>query len=182
MLFSEKTTPKEAVSELHDYITKVQSFKKPLIGYLFQESNIIKNTQELKKHYPFFDIESPEKNIKLLNRAYDLYSFVLTESNEENFSITIDNLPQSNFNEFKKIDKCAENILQNKNLQKYLQLRSIRKKLDYSFQNQPKDIFLKSIHEVEDLVTAEMTHFLDQRIIEYVDNHATEANNLKTII
>ncbi len=180
--FSEKITPKEAVGELHNYVAKIQSFKKPIIGYLFQESNIIKSTHELKKYYPFLEIESPEKNLKLLNRVYDLYSFIHAEADDENFSIVVHNLPQSNFEEFKIIDSGAENILQSKNLQKYLQLRSIRKKLDYGFQNQPKDIFFKSIHEIEDLVTAEMTHFLDQRIIEYVDNHATEANNLKTII
>ena len=180
--FSGKITPKEAIGELHSYITKIQSFKKPLIGYLFQENNIIKSTQELKKYYPFLDIESPEKNLKLLSRIYDLYSFILTEADDENFPTVVDNLAQPNFEEFKKIDRGAENILQNENLQKYLQLRSIRKKLDYSFQNQPKDIFFKSIHEIEDLVTAEMTYFLDQRIIEYVDNYAAEANNLKTII
>lgn len=182
-IFSEKTTPKEAIEELDNYINKIQSFRKPLIGYLFQEKNIAKSNQELKKYYPFFDIESPEENLKLLSRVYDMYSFILTDvDDDENFSIVTENIPQSDFEKLKIVDSSAEYVLQNKNLQKYIQLRNIRKKLDYGFQNQPKDIFFKSIHEIEDLVTAEMTHFLDQRIIEYVDNHATEANNLKTII
>lgn len=181
--FSEKTTPQNAVEHLKNYINKIESLKKPLIGYALQEKAIARHTQELKKHYPFFDIESPEKNLQLLHRAYDIYSFVLDELDDvNNFLVVIENLPKGNFAEFKNINKTASSILNDKNLQKYLQLRSIRKKLDDGFQNQPKDIFFKSIHEIEDLVTAEMTHFLDQRIIEYVDNHATEANNLKTII
>jgi len=114
--FSEKITPKEAVGELHGYIAKIHSLKKPLIGYLFQESNIIKNTQELKKHYPFLNIESPEKNLKLLSRVYDLYSFILTETDDENFLTVIDNLPQPDFEEFKKIDSYAENIIKNPGL------------------------------------------------------------------
>ena len=181
--FSEKTTPQNAVEHLKNYINKIESLKKPLIGYAFQKKAIARHTQELKKHYPFFDIESPEKNLQLLYRTYDIYSFVLDELDDvNNFLVVIENLPKENFAEFKNINKTASQILNDKNLQKYLQLRSIRKKLYERFQNQPKDIFFKSIHEIENLVTAEMTHFLDQRIIEYVDNHATEANNLKTII
>lgn len=123
--FFEKIPPKEAVRELSNYIAKIRSFKKPLIGYLFQESNIIKNTQELKKHYPFFDIESPEKNLNLLSRVYDMYSFILTETDDINFHTVVKNLTKPNFDEFKNIDSCADNILQNNNLQKYLQLRNI---------------------------------------------------------
>lgn len=182
-IFSEKITPKEATVELNNYINKIQSFKKPLIGYLFQEKNIAKSNQELKKYYPFFDIESPEKNLKLLSRIYDMYSFILTDVDDnENFSIVTENLPQSYFEKFKKIDSSAENVLQNKNLQKYLQLRNIRKKLDYGFQNQPKDIFFKSIHEIEDLVTGEMMHLLDERIVNYANNYPGEVSKLRKII
>ena len=67
-------------------------------------------------------------------------------------------------------------------MKKFLQLRDIRNKLEKGFKNQPKDIYFQSIHEIEDLVTAQMTHFLDERIISYVDKCAGEANNLKTII
>lgn len=181
--FSEKTTPQEAVGWLKNYVDEIESLKKPLIGYLFQDNAISKYTQELKKIYPYFEIGSPEKNLQLLSRVYDVYSFVLNElETTDNFLEVIDNLFEENFVRFKSISKTASRVLNDKNLQKYLQLRSIRKKLDDGFQNQPKDIFFKSIHEIEELVTAEMAHFLDQRIVEYVDNYAGEANNLKTII
>lgn len=182
-LFSEKITPQEATEYLNKYIVKIESFKKPFIGYFLQEKNIANASQELKKHYPFFDIENPERNISSLRRVCDLYSLILSEMEDSgNFSLVLKNLPEVEFRKFKKISDSAESVLQNDKLLKYLQLRSIRKKLDNGFQNQPKDIFFKSINEIEDLVTAEMTHFLDGRIIEYVHTYPGEVQNLKTII
>jgi very-short-patch-repair endonuclease len=181
--FTEDANSFEATKAFNEYVEKITQLKKPLIGYLFQGGNILNATQEIKKKLPFFDIENPEKELKLLKKVESIYSFIASKiEDEKDFSEVIKNLQEDDFQELKQVVSSAEEFLKNENLKKFLQLRDIRNKLEKRFKNQPKDIYFQSIHEIEDLVTAQMTHFLDERIISYVDKCAGEANNLKTII
>jgi superfamily I DNA and/or RNA helicase/very-short-patch-repair endonuclease len=181
--FLEKISPLEAVKYLENYIHEIESFKRPLIGYLLEAENISNSTHRFKKVFPFFDVESPEKNLKLLKSVHRIYEFILSElEKEENFLEVIESLPQEKFERLEGIIEQIDIFLKSDNLQKYLRVIVVGEKLESKFQKQPEDIFFKSIYEVEDLVAAEMTHFLDKRIVEYVDNFASEANTLKSII
>jgi len=64
----------------------------------------------------------------------------------------------------------------------YFKYKKIEQKLEKQFNNLPEDIFSDSVVEIEDLITAKMTYFLDKRIIEYTDHYAGEVQNLKDII
>lgn len=64
----------------------------------------------------------------------------------------------------------------------YITFKEVELELTSDFTNIPDDKFSESIQELESLSTAEMTHFLDKRIIEYVDEFAGEVNVLKSII
>ncbi|MCT4591887.1 MAG: AAA domain-containing protein [Candidatus Gracilibacteria bacterium] len=179
----EDEDPASALDVFLTYINKLEKLKRPLLGYLFQDGNITKATREFKETFPFFGIENPEKEITTLQKAYDLFSYVFKELEDpEEFNNTIKKLQPSEFESLKSMSQKAKDLLKNENLQKYLELKRVKNLLEEGFKNQPKDLYAKSIHEVEELVTAEMTHFLDKRIIEYVDNNASEANTLKNII
>lgn len=181
--FPEELEPGKTINTFSEYVKKVENFKKPLIGYLFQKQNILKETEKLKNDFPFFEIEFPEKELSLLKKVLNVYNFILSKSeNKNNFKEIITNFDEENSQKLEKANELATTFLKNENLKKYLQLCNIRKKLEVGFQNQPKDIYFQSIHEIENLVTAQMTHFLDERIINYVDKHAGESNNLKNII
>jgi len=54
----------------------------------------------------------------------------------------------------------------------YFKYKKIEQKLEKQFNNLPEDIFSDSVVEIEDLITAKMTYFLDKRIIEYTDHYA----------
>jgi len=64
----------------------------------------------------------------------------------------------------------------------YFEYQKIEQKLEKQFNNLPEDIYSDSITEIEYLITAKMTYFLDRSIIEYTDHYANEVNNLKDII
>lgn len=181
--FAEKLSPADAVNDLKKYISEIELLKKPIIGYLFQEKKIASATRELKKEFPFFDIENPERNLKSINQVYDVFSFIFSKIDRPiDFERVVHYLSEQNFQELKNIANLADAFLKNERLNKYLQLRDIRKKLEEGFQKQPEDLYFKSINEIEYLVTAEMTHFLDERIVNYVSNCAGEVQNLASIV
>jgi superfamily I DNA and/or RNA helicase/very-short-patch-repair endonuclease len=181
--FTEKATPLESVETLKSYILKIETLKKPVIGYLFQNKNIFNSTCEFKKTFPFFDLEYPERDLKLLSQVHGVFSYILSNTEDsEDFRNIISGLSDDKFENLKNLSRSAKLFLKNENLVKYSQFESIRKKLEVGFKNQPKDIYFQSIGEIESLVTAEMTHFLDHRIIQYVDNHKNELETLKNII
>jgi len=70
----------------------------------------------------------------------------------------------------------------NEDILAYLQFKGIEQKLESQFNNPPKDNFFDSINSIEELSAAQMTYFLDKRIIEYTQGYATEVNTLKSII
>ena len=182
-IFSDTIAPSLAVKELKNYIDKIISLKKPLIGYLFQGNVIAKHTQKFKEMFPYFGIEHPHKNLWLLNRVHDVYLFILrTFNTPNNFLTTVKHIDNENFMRIREIKNIAPKFFANKGLQKYPHFRHTKKKLYNAFENQPEDIFFNSIHEIETLVTLEMAFFLDRMLIEYVDNYAADANNLKSII
>jgi hypothetical protein len=69
--------------------------------------------------------------------------------------------------------ELIENLFKFKNLEKILTAK---------FNTEPVDNYHESLSEIEQLITAEMTHFLDKRIIEYTTNNPQEVNNLKRIV
>ncbi|MFC1495812.1 AAA domain-containing protein [Candidatus Margulisiibacteriota bacterium] len=64
----------------------------------------------------------------------------------------------------------------------YLKFKEIEQKLEEQFTDIPNDNFQSLITEIEDLVTAEMTFFLDKRIIEYTSDYAGEVHTIKSIV
>ena len=70
----------------------------------------------------------------------------------------------------------------NEYILKYFEYREIEEKLESQFNDQPDDKFFDLINNIQDLVTAQMTYFLDERIIKYTENNANEASTLKNII
>ncbi|MEK7595367.1 MAG: AAA domain-containing protein [Patescibacteria group bacterium] len=60
--------------------------------------------------------------------------------------------------------------------------KHLESKLTNSFTNAPADDYITRIETVEQLITAQMTYFLDKRIIEYSQDNAGEVNTLKTIL
>jgi len=70
----------------------------------------------------------------------------------------------------------------NKEIEEYSKHKILQSKLEEQFNSQPEDRFSNSITEIEDLITARMTYFLDKRIIEYTQNYANEVGTLKNIV
>ena len=67
-------------------------------------------------------------------------------------------------------------------IKEYSKHKTLQSKLEKQFNSQPKDRFSNSINEIEDLITAQMTYFLDKRIIEYTQDYAGQVNTLKNIV
>ncbi len=178
----EKSTPQKAIQALENYVNKLESIRDSQTDYLLEEKSISELTQKLQKIYTHLKLEIPETNLQLFRHVYDVYLFVFSEVDVVNFWVVIKNLPQENFIEFKEINNAAARVLKNENLQRYISMRHTEKKLYNSFKNEPEDSFFTQIHEIEELVTLEMTHFLDKRILEYVDNFQSDAGTLKSII
>ncbi|MCG2693232.1 AAA domain-containing protein [Candidatus Parcubacteria bacterium] len=64
----------------------------------------------------------------------------------------------------------------------YLKFKEITQKLEKQFNNPPEDKFFDSINAIEEFSAAQMTYFLDKRIIEYTQDYAAEVNTLKSIV
>ena len=69
-----------------------------------------------------------------------------------------------------------------KEVLEYSKHKDLQSKLEKQFNNHPEDKFFNSINEIEDLITARMTYFLDERIVNYTDDHPGEVNKLRKII
>ena len=72
--------------------------------------------------------------------------------------------------------------ISNGKIEEYFKYKEIEQELDRKFKNQPEDIYSQSTDDLQQLVTAQMTHFLDERIINYTEHHPGEAQNLKVIV
>lgn len=69
-----------------------------------------------------------------------------------------------------------------KQITAYLQYKKIERKLEDQFSMSENDLYTHGAATIERLVTAQMTHFLDKRIIEYTSGFAGDVNTLKNIL
>jgi superfamily I DNA and/or RNA helicase/very-short-patch-repair endonuclease len=67
-------------------------------------------------------------------------------------------------------------------IDEYFNFKKIEYKIIKDFNNLPDDIYWEYIWNLEDTITAEMANFIDERLIDYVENNANEVNTLKNII
>lgn len=67
-------------------------------------------------------------------------------------------------------------------IKKYLKFKEIEHSLNNQFSKEPDDKYFSTNNEIENLVIAQMTYFLDKRIIEYTENYANEVQLLKSIV
>jgi len=178
----EESNSNEALDALQQYVESLEELKWPLVGYFFQKDKIKEETRKFKNVYHFFDILEPEKSLLLLCKALDFFTFIYSQTDTKNVLKVLSYLESSNYEKIKTSSKVAKEFLKNEKLKTFLKLRNVKNKLETVFQNQPVDTYSQAIHETEDLVTAEMTHFVDQRIIEYIDKNKNEAETLKGII
>jgi hypothetical protein len=64
----------------------------------------------------------------------------------------------------------------------YCKFKKIEFKLTEQFTNAPEDSFADTINDIETLVAGKMTHFLDERIINYSQKFAGDLQTLKAVI
>ena len=180
---SKKATPAETAEKLKNYIDNIESLKIPFIGYWFQKKKILKYTQQLKQHYPAFEIENPEENLELLNDIHKIWSFMLDRvENDKDFLKVKENLSRDKFDQLKGINKTASNILNNQNLTQYIKWRNIKRKLNDKFEEQPEDDFFEKTHDLESWIIFEMASFIDKQIDVYAEEYNHEIDRLRGII
>lgn len=78
--------------------------------------------------------------------------------------------------DFLLIEKSADLLVE------VIEYKQIEQKLNKAFTSTPPDEFVNNIKTVEQLITAQMTHFLDKRIINYSQDNAGEVNTLKMVL
>ncbi len=59
-----------------DYVTKLQSLKSGLLGFVGKKAQIEQLTRDLKKNLPYFNLEAPEKQLTQLVGFADLLNFL----------------------------------------------------------------------------------------------------------
>jgi len=203
----EHTKNKEKFYLILKEITKLQGFKNikidqineyiSLLNLIHFEKNIQYLHSELKIENLIPDVtmnhllyESIENNIQCLEFNIDLVGELIKNEEElrfvedfQNNNLKISSEIGLNLNLQNVSDiTCTLLDYSDEFIQEYFKYKRIEKKLEEQFNNIPKDIFSDSVTEIEDLITAKMTYFLDKRIIEYTDSYANEVQNLKDII
>jgi len=140
-----------------------------------EKCSIFFNNKEVKK----FLTQYIEKIENLRDFKKDIDFLLGIKENYPNFSERIDlNIS------IKNINRTSSILLDytDKEIEEYLKHKRLQLKIEKSFSNQPEDKFANLINNIEDLTTAQMTFFLDKRIIEYTQNHASDVETLKNII
>jgi len=123
-------------------------------------TNLHETSKELLKHSQ--DLEFIEEFIELHPE--------ISESLNIDFTTNI-----SDF-DFLIVEKSDELI------NEIIEYKKIEKSLTNAFDNTPPDDYMQNIQTIEQLITAQMTYFLDKRIINYSQDNAGEVNTLKTIL
>jgi len=177
------------IDEIKKYITLIELiyFEKN-IQHLHSELNISDLMSDVSSQHLLY--ENTEKDIKFLESSIGfleklieieedlrfLESFQENDphsANEIGLNVTLKNTSDIQCSLLNYSDEFISN---------YFTYKEIEQKLEKQFNNLPEDIYSDSIIEIEDLITAKMTYFLDRSIIEYTDHYANEVNNLKDII
>lgn len=120
------------------------------------------------------------KTVEKLRSVKDDIDFILKiKEKYPNLSEKINlNISTSNINKSSSILSDYTN----EEIEEYSEHKILQSKLEEQFNFQPEDKFSNSITEIEDLITARMTYFLDKRIIGYTQDCAGEVNTLKNIV
>lgn len=177
------------ICEIKKYITLIELvyFEKN-IQHLHSKLNINNLMSDVSSQYLIYG--NTEKDIKFLESGVGFLEILIEIEEDLRF-----------LESFQKNDSHSANIIgldvnlkntsdiqcsllnySNEFISNYFKYKKIEQKLEKQFNNLPEDIFSDSVVEIEDLVTAKMTYFLDKRIIEYTDRYAGEVQNLKDII
>lgn len=173
----------DIVSDLAAIIGSIEQMKLPIVGYFFSGSDLDKLNLKIKSILPFIKITTPQENIEKLRNFKDIFVelFKVTSSLQQisnAFSVLIENREEI----IQKLEACAIKFLESEKLLKYNRSLKVKEKLEYSFNNEPSDVFSALLSELEELTTVEMAHFLDKRLVEYATENGNELNNLRSII
>lgn len=87
----------------------------------------------------------------------------------------------SDFNYLRDINSIIEKH-PDEEINTYLEYKEIERKLEDQFGIQENGFYSDGVTTIEHLVTAQMTYFLDKRIIEYTSGFAGDVNTLKNIL
>jgi very-short-patch-repair endonuclease len=170
-------------SGVRHFINFVNSKKLPLFGFVFAKDDIDKELKALRHYFPKLFIERPEKNLRFFERLLEFFERFnsLEEEGADlvaafNMIIKLDHSAISD--SYKFFDEC----LNDQNFLTALKFHKVDEFLNENFYDNDYDHYVDQKSEIETIVTAEMAYFLDQRLLEYVNSFANDANNLKTII
>ncbi|MBT4849866.1 hypothetical protein HON36_03370 [Candidatus Parcubacteria bacterium] len=168
--------------DIFEEIDKINSITQRLSGIIPKEFLFIKNT----KCNDYFDVKrisSVKKYItdveKLIKYEQDIDFIVDIKNNYKDFTERI----KLNI-DINKVNNASSDLFNfsDEEIKEYTQFKKLEENLEKIFNEQPQDLYSDNIVELEDLTTARMTYFLDERIIKYTQNFASEVGTLKNII
>lgn len=138
------------------------------LNYLFEKNNNIENIWNIINDIKL--LFQNEDNIKKAN---------IFQNNFDGFCKRIDFDIKNNYinNISSKLDNYSNDFIN-----EYFSFKKIEFKILKDFNDLPDDIYWDYILGLEDIITAEMANFIDERLIDYVENNANEVNTLKNII
>lgn len=142
---------------------------------LTENSLLFNETDNIKKSLESF-VEDFEKSLEISSHIALIEDFQAQyEQVSKNIKLKFEDRKICNVNS--ELDKYSL-----KQLEDYLKFVEIKRHLEDQFSVQDDDEYSSNVTTLEDLVTAQMTYFLDKRIIDYSTNNAGEVGTLKNII
>lgn len=78
-----ETSLSELTSSFTEFVTKLQALKKPIIGFSGKKSAIEQLNRELKSKLPYFNIDSPEKQLTTLVGFTDVLNYINGKLNQQ---------------------------------------------------------------------------------------------------
>ena len=125
------------------------------------------------------EVDTLISQIESLKDKYELLGFVESFGKEypevkESIKLEIENKELANIS-------CDLTKYDHGFIKDYCNYLRKEKSLVNQFNNTPTDSYGEQITDIEDLVTADMTYFLDKRIIEYTEQFAGEVQNLSSL-
>ena len=177
------------ICEINKYVT--------LITLIYFEKNIQDLQSKLNTCNLMLDVssqhllyENTEKDIKFLESSIGFLEQLIEIEEDIRF---LESFQENNLQSTKEIGldvnlanisdiQCSLLNYSDDFILDYFNYKKIEQKLEKQFKDLPEDIYSDSVVEVEDLITAKMTYFLDKRIIEYTGHYAGEVQNLKDIV
>ena len=130
--------------------------------------------------YSYSDIQSIYNEVLVLIELDTSIKFLLNvQSNLPSFAQAINlDLRNSNLSEVNSsLLDFDESFISD-----YLLFKKLEQKIKSQFNNLPKDNYHSLSNDLETIITTEMANFIDERLIDYVENNPQEVNTLKTIV